>query len=139
MRGRSAGSAPGADRSRHQHAGLGEPAVLLAGREKDGVRLGRRERGELRILYVQSLDDGSVRRFTTDPADDLSPVWSPDGTRIAWLRTGRGATAVFVANVAGGTHAKIADVYPIRLEAVGRQLDWSPDGEYLAAPDKSQR
>ena len=27
---------------------------------------------------------------------------------------------------------------PIRLEAVGRHLDWSPDGEYLAVPDKSQ-
>ena len=37
-----------------------------------------------------------------------------------------------------GTHGKMADVYPIRVEAVGRHLDWSPDGEYLAAPDKSQ-
>ena len=46
------------------------------------------ENGDNPDLYVQSLDDGSVRRFTTDPADDLSPVWSPDGTRIAWLRTG---------------------------------------------------
>ena len=32
----------------------------------------------------------------------------------------------------------MADVYPIRVEAVGRDLDWSPDGEYLAVPDKSQ-
>ena len=32
----------------------------------------------------------------------------------------------------------MADLYPIRLEAVGRHLDWSPDGEYLAAADKSQ-
>jgi Tol biopolymer transport system component len=32
----------------------------------------------------------------------------------------------------------VADVYPIRVEAVGRDLDWSPDGEYLAVPDRSQ-
>ena len=47
-------------------------------------------------------------------------------------------TAVFVANLCGGVHGKIADVYPIRLEALGRHLDWSPDGEYLASVDKSQ-
>jgi eukaryotic-like serine/threonine-protein kinase len=96
------------------------------------------ENGENSDLYVQSLEDGSVRRFTTDPAEDLSPVWSPDGLRIAWLRKGRNESAVFVAPVAGGVHGKIADVYPIRVEAVGRYLDWSPDGEYLAVPDKSQ-
>ena len=94
------------------------------------------ENGENPDLYVQSLEDGSVRRFTTDPAEDLSPVWSPDGTRIAWLRTGRNETAVFVASVTGGIHGKVADVYPIRVEAVGRHLDWSPDGEYLAVPDQ---
>ena len=96
------------------------------------------ESGENRDLYVQSLTDGSVRRFTTDPADDLSPVWSPDGLRIAWLRTSRSETALFVGNVAGGTHGKIADVYPIRVDALGRHLDWSPDGQYLVAPDKLQ-
>jgi Tol biopolymer transport system component len=96
------------------------------------------ETGENKDLYIQSLEDNSVRRFTTDPADDLSPVWSPDGSRIAWLRTGQGETAVFVGNVAGGTHEKIADVYPVRVEAVGRHLDWSPDGQYIAVPDKSE-
>jgi serine/threonine protein kinase len=96
------------------------------------------ENGTNSDLYVQSLVDGSVRRLTSDPADDLSPVWSPDGSRIAWLRMGPSETAVFVAALAGGAHAKVADVYPIRVEAVGRHLDWSPDGEYLAVPDKSQ-
>ncbi len=95
------------------------------------------ENGENPDLYVQSLDDGSVRRITTDAAEDLSPVWSPDGLRIAWLRTGTRETAVFVTKVTGGVHGKIADVYPIRLEAVERHLDWSPDGQYLAAADKS--
>jgi Tol biopolymer transport system component len=96
------------------------------------------ENGENPDLYIQSLEDGAVRRITTDPAEDLSPVWSPDGARIAWLRKGTAETAVFIANLSGGLHGKIADVYPIRLETLGRHLDWSPDGEYLASVDKSQ-
>jgi Tol biopolymer transport system component/serine/threonine protein kinase len=96
------------------------------------------ENGDNADLYVQSLDDGSVRRITTDTADDLSPVWSPDGLRIAWLRAGTVETGVFVTTVSGGIHGKIADLYPIRVEAVGRHLDWSNDGTYLAAADKSR-
>jgi eukaryotic-like serine/threonine-protein kinase len=96
------------------------------------------ENGENADLYLQPLPEGAPRRITTDPADDLSPVWSPDGARIAWLRAGRSETAIYVTRVSGGIHGKIADVYPIRLEALGRHLDWSRDGEYLAASDKSR-
>ena len=124
-RGHVAGSQP--------HAGSAQPQIVpvtsMPGSESqpsfspDGkkiVYVWSGENGENPDLYIQSLEDGSVRRFTTDPADDLSPVWSPDGTRIAWLRTGRNETAVFVASVTGGMHGKVADVYPIRVEAVGR-------------------
>jgi Tol biopolymer transport system component len=96
------------------------------------------ENGENSDIYVQSLEDGSVRRLTSDPANDLSPVWSADGSRIAWLRAGPGETAVFVANPNGGPHTKIADVFPVRVDALGRHLDWSPDGRYLAASDKAR-
>jgi Tol biopolymer transport system component len=96
------------------------------------------ENGQNLDLYIQSLENNVVRRFTTDSAKDLSPAWSPDGSRIAWLRTGPKETAIFVADVAGGMHGKVADVYPIRVEAQGRDLDWSPDGKYIAVPDKSQ-
>jgi Tol biopolymer transport system component len=94
------------------------------------------ENGENADVYVQSLESGTVRRVTTDKAEDLSPAWSPDGTHIAWLRTGPAETAVFMTKVTGGVHEKVADVYPVRVEAVGRHLDWSPDGQYLAAADK---
>ena len=38
------GSAPAADRPRHQLAGLGKPAVFLAGRQEDRLRLERGKR-----------------------------------------------------------------------------------------------
>jgi Tol biopolymer transport system component len=105
---------------------------------KQLVYVWRGENGENSDLYIQSLQDGANRRITTDPAEDLSPVWSPDGMRIAWLRNGPSETAVFVMRVSGGIHGKLADVYPNSLESTGRHLDWSPDGEFLAAADKAR-
>src|SRR5206468_7335757 len=37
-------------------------------------------------VYVQQIGAGSPLRLTTDPANDYSPVWSPDGRAIAFLR-----------------------------------------------------
>ena len=37
---------------------------------------------------------------------------------------------------AGASTASITSLFPTRIEAVGRHLDWSPDGKYLVAADK---
>jgi DNA-binding winged helix-turn-helix (wHTH) protein len=42
-------------------------------------------------IYVKLIDGGSPLRLTTDAADDLNPVWSPDGA--TWRSTGRGRRA----------------------------------------------
>ena len=36
----------------------------------------------------------------------------------------------------GSVHGKVTSLYPNRIEAVGRHLDWAPDGKYLAAADR---
>src|SRR5262245_12022346 len=35
-------------------------------------------------LWLDDASGGKAQRFTTDPANDFNPVWSPDGGRIVW-------------------------------------------------------
>jgi Tol biopolymer transport system component/predicted Ser/Thr protein kinase len=89
-------------------------------------------------IYVKTIATGQLLRITQNSAEDVSPVWSPDGKRIAFLRSSPTETAIYVAHADNnGVHGKITDVYKTRIEAVGRHMDWSPDGKYLAVSDKN--
>lgn len=70
------------------------------------------------------------RRFTTGPGDG-SPRWSPDGTKLAFVRKGpaeddKPQVAVMPAD--GGEAVTVTD-FPLGVEF----LDWSPDGSRLLA------
>jgi Tol biopolymer transport system component/serine/threonine protein kinase len=88
------------------------------------------------VLYVKQRSNGQAARVHTGGGTELSPAWSPDGSRLAFLRATATETGVFIASLRAGELTKIADLYPTRLEAVGRHLDWSPDGKLLALVDK---
>jgi serine/threonine protein kinase/Tol biopolymer transport system component len=88
-------------------------------------------------IYVKPLAGGAPLRLTSDPAEEVSPAWSPDGTRVAFLRASVNGTSILSVSAAGGPPAWIADICPSRFEAMGRRLDWSPDGKFLAAADKN--
>src|SRR5215475_5611129 len=61
-------------------------------------------------IYVKASGSDIPTRLTTDHATDLSPVWSPDGRRIAFLRSlGRCHAAVMMIPVTGGPEVKIAE------------------------------
>jgi Tol biopolymer transport system component len=87
-------------------------------------------------IYTRGLGGGPVTRLTETPGEDVSPVWSPDGAQIAWLRPGPDATGVFTMRANGAEQKQVASVFSNRRETIGRHLDWSPDGRYLAAADK---
>ncbi len=70
--------------------------------------------------------DGTRERFLIEGSD---AVWSPDGTRIAYLARGRpSGTQVFVRYM----DAEGASTQVTRLEETPDNLVWSPDGKYLA-------
>lgn len=78
-------------------------------------------------LWRVDLPDGTPRRLTRGTAD-ASPLLTPDGSRIAFLRgDGKGKPQIFVVDASGGEPVQATDA----ALGVG-EFDWSPDGRSLA-------
>jgi TolB protein len=79
-------------------------------------------------IYVMNDDGTGVTRLTSDPNSDWCPVWSPDGTRIAFMSNrddSRGEIYVMNADGTGVTRLtnnSTWDYYP----------SWRPDGTRIA-------
>jgi Tol biopolymer transport system component len=98
-----------------------------------------REGSKSSDIYVKALGVGTRPLALTDgPAQELSPVWSPDGREIAFARiTGQGASIHLVPSL-GGQERKLAPVAgPPGFGYFLPALTWSPDGKSLAFAEKS--
>ena len=82
---------------------------------------------------VSMLPDGSgLKRLTDDETQDYSPVWSPDGTRIAFVREkGNGGRKFTLLTMArdGTDHRAVS---PVSTKYPQSMVTWSPDSQYLA-------
>jgi hypothetical protein len=86
-----------------------------------------------RGIYVTSLaKDAQAGVVGNTPRPD-SPVWSPDGTRLAFMMIQNDHWDIFVMNP-DGTNEKILTPPPPFLTRVFNNVApaWSPDGKYLA-------
>jgi serine/threonine-protein kinase len=89
-------------------------------------------------IWVYSLASGALKRVTFD-GDDETPVWTPDGSRIAFSRErDRKAPGVAADSPANGIYVAAADgtgsakrLLAFRDEPL-LPVDWSPDGGTLA-------
>jgi Tol biopolymer transport system component/DNA-binding winged helix-turn-helix (wHTH) protein len=90
-------------------------------------------------VYIKAAGIGTRPfRLTEHPAHDWSPVWSPDGRRIAFVRDFHGKGAVYEVPSLGGQERKLADVSgPVSSGDFFPALSWSPGGTWLAFAEKA--
>lgn len=78
-------------------------------------------------IYVVNADGTGRTRLTRGPAEEFSPAWSPDGTKIAFSRFVGSRFQIFVMN-ADGTDAKQLTFG----DSAATGAAWSPDGTRIA-------
>ena len=78
-------------------------------------------------VYTISVRGGNAKDVSNNHAQDTDPVWSPDGTQIAFVSNRNGdAGDIFVMSADGSSVHKIAHMGQVS------DLSWSPDGRRLA-------
>jgi Tol biopolymer transport system component len=84
-------------------------------------------------IYVKQIGEESPQRLTTDPAEDHSPVWSPDARFIAFLRQLSAIKAAIVLiPQRGGKERVLGESDVTTLSPLwGPYLAWTPDSKWL--------
>jgi Tol biopolymer transport system component len=73
------------------------------------------------------IDSARTTRFTSDPSTEFFPMWSPDGTRMAFTSNKTGGWGLSQrASSGAGTDELLFASPPLKFPA-----DWSPDGRFL--------
>jgi Tol biopolymer transport system component len=120
------------DRQGHEVARLAEAGSWYLPRlSPDGKRVAiPRSTANNTVADIWTIDVARnvATRMTLDPGDDENPVWSPDGSRLAFTSDRKGAAGdiyVMKADQPGGEELLLAS------ENAKVTNSWSPDGRFL--------
>jgi Tol biopolymer transport system component len=84
-------------------------------------------------IYTINPDGSDRRRLTFDSREDSDPAWSPDGTKIAFARSGISVNSyrseIYVMNADGSYQRRLTEPGGDRYY---RHPTWSPDGTKIA-------
>jgi Tol biopolymer transport system component len=75
-------------------------------------------------VWLLELGRDVLSRFTFDPAVDVFPIWSPDGSRVVFSSTRKGSYDLFQKPAIGAGTEEL-------LLTTAQPTDWSPDGRLL--------
>ncbi len=78
-------------------------------------------------LWLISRDGKKHQKLTSDDRSESQAVWSPDGTRIAFVTSTDNGSEIFVYWTETAKTARLT-----QLERSPRNLAWSPDGNHIS-------
>jgi Tol biopolymer transport system component len=121
------------DRTNKSSVSFGEPTsstvVKLA---LDGKRVALQEDAGSgnNDIWVHNLEQSVTSRLTTDPANDASPIWSPDGSQIVFFSNrGTEGDALYIKGANGALPEQL--LFKPGLGANIAPMDWSLDGQMI--------
>ncbi len=100
-----------------------KPSFATPALSPDGKEIAFASGGD---IWTAPSTGGEAHLLISDPAEESRPLYSPDGTRLAFQSTRTGANDVYVLTFATGTLQRITFTdAPVLLDA------WSHDGQWL--------
>ncbi|MEO8027649.1 MAG: peptidase S41, partial [Bryobacteraceae bacterium] len=77
-------------------------------------------------IWVAPMKGGEAHLLVSHPADESRPLYSPDGTRLAFVSTRTGGGDIYVLTIATG------ELKRMTFDDGAEQLDaWSRDGRWI--------
>lgn len=84
-----------------------------------------------RDIFLMTADGSNRKRLTTHPGEDWSPVWSPDGTRLAFISDRNGQSDLYLINLDGSQLTRLTS-----HAARDEDPAWSPDSQHITFVSK---
>jgi dipeptidyl aminopeptidase/acylaminoacyl peptidase len=84
-------------------------------------------------LWLVDLETGVPTRITRQPGIDSDPVWSPDGTRLAYVSRRADVHGLYRLSLADGSEQLLLQIGDQAAQVANetRPTDWTPDGRFL--------
>jgi Tol biopolymer transport system component len=120
------------DRSGKELESIGEPLVAgNASLSPNGQFIAlQRSVGDNIDIWTLDVARRTMARFTTHPAIDVNPHWSPDGRRIVWSSSRDGLIDFYQKSIdnPSGPDERLVTSGPRQARTL---MDWSADGQFL--------
>ena len=78
-------------------------------------------------IYLVPIAGGEVRQLTNDEHSSMTPRWSPDGEKLAFISARDGDDEIWTIDISSGALKKVSTISTGAGDPV-----WSPDGSWIA-------